>query len=94
MATQGIASARGCFYGLTPAQSAGQPARAALEGCAVAGGRHADIPSRAARVGGEIETVEPDPAARAAYDDVYGADRRLFDSLQPMFERAAPGAAP
>ncbi len=156
MAPKWIASARDCFYGLTPAQGAGQLARAALEGCAfamrdvverliaigvtvedllllgggarsriwaqiradctglpvqrpaltdtsplgaaicaaVAGGLHSDIPSCAARVGGNVETVEPDPAARAAYDDAYGAYRRLFDSLRPMFEHAAPGAVP
>jgi sugar (pentulose or hexulose) kinase len=56
---------------------------------AVAGGIQPDILSCAALVGGEAETVEPDPAARAAYDDAYGAYRRLFDSLQPMFEHAA-----
>ena len=156
MAPEWIASARGCFYGLTPAHGAGQLARAALEGCAfavrdvverlialgvtvegllllgggarsqvwaqiradctglpvqrpaltdtspldaaicaaVAGGLHSDIPSCAARIGGDVETVEPDPAARAAYDDAYGAYRRLFDSLRPMFEHVAPGAVP
>ncbi len=154
MAPEWIASARGCFYGLTPAHGAGHLARAALEGCAfamrdvverlvtldmrveellllgggarsrvwaqiradctglpvqrpaltdtsplgaaicaaVAGGIHSDIPSCAALVGGDVETVEPDAAARPAYDDAYGAYRRLFDSLRPMFERAAPGA--
>ena len=41
-----------------------------------------------------VPTVEPDPAARAAYDDAYGAYRRLFNSLRPMFEHAAPGTVP
>jgi xylulokinase len=36
MAPEWVAAARGCFYGLTPAQGAGQLARAALEGCAFA----------------------------------------------------------
>jgi xylulokinase len=36
MAPEWIASARGCFYGLTPAHSAGHLARATLEGCAFA----------------------------------------------------------
>jgi xylulokinase len=156
MAPEWIASARGCFYGLTPAHGAGQLARAALEGCAfamrdvverlialgvtvegllllgggarsriwaqiradctglpvqrpaltdtsplgaaicaaVAGGIHTDIPSCVTLVGGDVETVEPDAAARAAYDDAHGAYRRLFDSLRPMFEHAAPGPAP
>ncbi len=155
MAPEWIASARGCFYGLTPAHGAGQLARAALEGCAfamrdvverlialgvtvqgllllggarsrvwaqiradctglpvqrlaltdtsplgaaicaaVAGGLQTDIPSCAARVGGDVETVAPDPAARVAYDDAYGAYALLFDSLRPMFQHAAPGAAP
>ncbi len=45
---------------------------------AVAGGLQTDIPSCAARV----------------YDDAYGAYALLFDSLRPMFEHAAPRAAP
>jgi xylulokinase len=156
MAPEWIASARGCFYGLTPAHGAGQLARATLEGCAfamrdvierlialsvtvegllllgggarsriwaqiradctglpvqrpaltdtsplgsaicaaVAGGIQPDIPSCAAWVGGDFETVEPDPAARAAYEDAYGAYTRLFDSLRPMFEQVTPGAPP
>jgi len=36
MAPEWIASARGCFYGLTPAHGAAHLARAALEGCAFA----------------------------------------------------------
>ncbi len=56
---------------------------------AVAGGLHADIPSCALRVGGDVETVEPDAAVRSAYDDAHGAYALLFDSLRPMFEHAA-----
>ncbi len=63
---------------------------APLGSAAVAGGLHSDIPSCAALVGGDVETVEPDSAARPAYDQAYGAYRRLFDSLRPMFEHAAP----
>lgn len=36
MAPEWIASARGCFYGLTPAHGSGHLARAVLEGCAFA----------------------------------------------------------
>ena len=36
MAPEWVASARGCFYGLTPAHGAAHLARAALEGCAFA----------------------------------------------------------
>ncbi len=146
-APQWIASARGCFYGLTPAHGAGHMARAVLEGCAfamrdvigrlgemavpleairllgggarsriwahiradcsglpvevpvvrdtspvgaamcaaVAGGLHDDLVACAGRVGAVAETIEPDTAARGAYDDAYAAYRRLFDSLKPMF---------
>ena len=147
MAPEWIASARGCFYGLTPAHGAGHLARAVLEGCAfamrdvterlremevateallllgggarsrvwariradctglpaeipvlrdtsavgaamcaaVAGGLHGDLVGCAALVGAIAETVAPDPARRAAYDDAYGTYHRLFDSLRPMF---------
>jgi xylulokinase len=148
MAPEWIASARGCFYGLTPAHGAGHLARALLEGCAfamrdvverlaaldvpvegllllgggaksrvwaqiradctglpvelpvvtdtsplgaaicaaVAGGLQPDIASCARLVGAVAETVEPDRAARPAYDAAYAAYRKLFDSLRPMFE--------
>jgi xylulokinase len=33
---------------------------------------------------------EPDPAARAAYDDAYGRYVRLFDALRPMFASGGP----
>jgi xylulokinase len=141
------ASARGCFYGLTPAHGAGHLARAVLEGCAfamrdvverlremavpaeallllgggarsrvwagiradctglpaeipvlrdtspvgaamcaaVAAGLQDDLVGCAGLVGAIAETIEPDPARRAAYDDAYGAHHRLFDSLRPMF---------
>lgn len=36
MAPEWIASARGCYYGLTPSHGTGHLARAALEGCAFA----------------------------------------------------------
>ncbi|MFQ5957872.1 MAG: FGGY-family carbohydrate kinase [Alphaproteobacteria bacterium] len=147
MAPEWIASARACFYGLTPAHGAGHMARAVLEGCAfamrdvverlgemavplgairllgggaksriwariradctglpaevpvvrdtspvgaamcaaVAGGVQDDLVACAGRVGALAETVEPDTAARAAYDEAYDAYRRLFDSLKPMF---------
>ena len=52
---------------------------------AVAGGVHDDLAECARLVGAVAETIEPDPALRAAYDDAHGAYRRLFDSLRPMF---------
>jgi xylulokinase len=151
MAPEWIASARGCFYGLTPAHGAGHLARAVLEGCAfamrdvverlqamevateallllgggaksgiwaqiradctglpvqvprltdtspvgaamcaaVAGGLQGDLVGCAELVGEIAETVTPDPARRAAYDEAYGAYHRLFDSLRPLFESNA-----
>ena len=156
MAPEWIASARGCFYGLTPAHGAGHLTRAMLEGCAfamrdvverldaldvpiegllllgggaksrvwaqiradctalpaelpvvtdtsslgaaicaaVAGGILPDIASCAELVGAVAETIEPDPAARPAYDAAYGAYRKLFDSLRPMFEGPMEARAP
>ena len=147
MAPQWVASARACFYGLTPAHGVGHMARAVLEGCAfamldviarlrelgapldairllgggadsrlwaqiradcsglpvelpvvgdtspvgaavcaaVAGGIVDDLAACADLVGAVAETIDPNPAHRAAYDDAYGAYRRLFDSLEPMF---------
>ena len=55
---------------------------------AVAAGLHDDLLDCAASVGTIAETVEPDPARKGAYDDAYGAYRRLFDSLGPMFAGA------
>jgi len=62
---------------------------------AVAGGLQPDIAACAARVGRVAETVVPDPARRAAYDDAYAGYRALFDSLRPMFalSAAAQGTA-
>ena len=61
---------------------------------AVAGGLQPDLKHCARLVGGIAETIEPDAAARAAYDEAYGAYRRLFESLRPMFREngAEPGA--
>ena len=149
MAPEWIASARGCFYGLTPAHGAGHLARAVLEGCAfamrdvverlaelevaaeallllgggarsalwaqiradctglpvqvpaqtdtspvgaalcaaVAGGLHPNLVACAALVGRIAETLHPEPARRAAYDEAYHTYRRLFDSLRPLYER-------
>jgi len=148
MAPRWIASARGCFYGLTPAHGPGHLIRAMLEGCAfamrdvvgrltelevplnailllgggarsrlwariradctglpvqvpkerdtsplgaaicaaVAGGLQPDIATCAGLVEAIAETVEPDPATRAAYDDAYLAYHKLFESLCPLFE--------
>ena len=53
---------------------------------AVAAGRQSSLLAAAHLVVGEARTIEPDPAQKAAYDDAYGAYRKLFLSLRPMFE--------
>jgi len=147
MAPEWIASARGCFYGLTPAHGTGHLARAVLEGtafamrdvverlnelrvdtssilllgggavsrvwaqiradltglpadvpsttdtaavgsallAAVAAGLQPDLLTAANLVSGDCKTVDPDPALKQEYADAYGAYRRLFESLRPMF---------
>ena len=52
---------------------------------AVAGGAHGDIPTAAAGLARSASTVAPDPGNAPVYDRAYGAYRRLFDSLKPMF---------
>lgn len=54
MAPEWIASARGCFYGLTPAHGAGHMARAALEGCAFA---MRDVIERLIALGVTVESL-------------------------------------
>lgn len=147
MAPEWVASARACFYGLTPAHGVPHMARAVLEGCAfamrdvavrldemgaelqairllgggaasrlwagiradssglpvevplvtdtspvgaavcaaVAGGVQEDLAACAKLIGTVAKTIDPNPVHRAAYDDAYGAYRRLFNSLGPMF---------
>lgn len=53
---------------------------------AVAGGLQPDLASCAGLLGGKNETIEPDPAHRAAYDDAYHTYHQLFESLCPLFE--------
>jgi xylulokinase len=148
MAPEWIASARGCFYGLSAAHGSADLARAVLEGCAfamrdvlerlqemgvaahsilllgggarsrlwgqiradltglpvavpavvdtsplgaamlaaVAAGLQPDLRAAARRVATEATIVAPHAKRRGAYDDAYGAYRRLFDSLRPMFD--------
>jgi xylulokinase len=148
MAPEWIASARGCFYGLSAAHGSADLARAVLEGCAfamrdvlerlqemgvaahsilllgggarsrlwgqiradltglpvavpavvdtsplgaamlaaVAAGLQPDLRAAARRVATEATIVAPHAERRGAYDDAYGAYRRLFDSLRPMFD--------
>jgi len=52
---------------------------------AVASGRMKDLAAAASTIGAIAETIEPDRANRAAYDDAYARYRRLFDSLKPMY---------
>ena len=53
---------------------------------AVAGGVQENLAACAGLVGAVAETIDPNLANRTAYDDAYGAYRRLFNSLGPMFE--------
>ena len=53
---------------------------------AVAAGLQPDLLEAARRVATEATIVEPDAGRREAYDDAYGAYRKLFDSLRPMFD--------
>jgi xylulokinase len=55
---------------------------------AVAAGLQPSLAAAARLVAGESRTIEPDRAQRAAYDAAYGAYRRLFSSLRPMFREA------
>lgn len=54
MAPEWIASARGCFYGLTPAHGSGHLARALLEGCAFA---MRDVLDRLRELGVEFDCI-------------------------------------
>ena len=53
---------------------------------AVAAGLQPDLREAARRVATEARVLEPDAAPRDAYDEAYGAYRKLFDSLRPMFD--------
>ncbi len=57
---------------------------------AVAGGLQADLLGCAKLVGEVAERLDPQTAARPAYDEAHGAYRRLFDSLRPMFAARNP----
>ncbi len=52
---------------------------------AVAAGVQSSLAAAAPLVAGEVRTIEPDPTKKAASDDAYGAYRKLFLSLRPMF---------
>jgi xylulokinase len=54
MSPEWIPSARGCFYGLTPAHKAGHLARAVLEGCAFA---MRDVAGRLTTMGVRLESL-------------------------------------
>jgi xylulokinase len=60
----------------------------------VAAGLQPDLVEAARRVATEATIVEPDAGRKEAYDDAYGAYRKLFDSLRPMFDRAACSPRP
>lgn len=61
---------------------------------AVAAGLQPDLAACARLLGGGGATIAPDPGTRGAYDAAYGAYRRLFDSLRPLFEARAGEGAP
>ena len=70
----------------TTAVEEGSAFGAALLG-GVAGGMFADVDdavTRCVRVG---TTIEPDPSATAAYDDLYARFRKLYPALEPLEER-------
>jgi xylulokinase len=48
-----------------------------------------DLGSAAALLREPVTLLSPSPATRGAYEDAYGRYRRLFQSVKPMFERAA-----
>ena len=52
---------------------------------AVAAGLQPSLQAAARLVAGEARTIEPNPSEKTAYDDAYGAYRKLFESLRPMF---------
>lgn len=52
---------------------------------AVAAGIQPSLTRAAGMVGGLRETIEPDAALKAPYDEAYAAYRRLFASLRPLF---------
>jgi xylulokinase len=43
-----------------------------------------DAVTRCVRVG---TTIEPEPSATAAYDDLYARFRKLYPTLEPLEER-------
>jgi len=52
---------------------------------AVARGQGSDLAAAASAIGTIAETIEPDRAIGADYDDAYARYRRLFESLKPMY---------
>ena len=55
----------------------------------VAIGAFANLSEAAARVVCIVETVEPEPAAQARYDDCYQFYRESYFAMLPVYERAA-----
>jgi sugar (pentulose or hexulose) kinase len=68
-----------------------QNEEAACLGAAILAGRGVgmfdDLGAAVDRMVAIEERLEPDPATHAAYEDVYGRYRQLYDDLGPMFER-------
>jgi xylulokinase len=67
-----------------PAKQDTSPIGAAML-AAVALGAWPDLAAAAAQVGEIERVVEPDPAARDAYDQAYGKYRELFECLRPLY---------
>jgi xylulokinase len=74
---------------LVPSRVDTSPVGAAML-AAVASGSAADLRTTAEMVQETMAPILPVASNRGAYQDAYSRYRRLFDSLRPMFERAAP----
>ena len=88
-AVSGSASSRRCSdipIELTAVEEGSAYGAALLGG--VAGGLYADVHDAVARCVRVRETVEPDPAWQAAYDEAYPRFRALYPALENVKERA------
>jgi xylulokinase len=80
-----VASVLGIPIELTAVEEGSAYGAALLGG--VAGGLFADVPDAVARCVAVRETVEPDPAWQAVYEDAYPRFRALYPALENVKER-------